>query len=161
MPHVLRAPCMDWPDAPWELVFEALTEVRHLSRWWGPEGFTTTTRSFEFRVGGGQERPPTDGRSSVVYGSEGESFEPRQRFTGSLDGWACIGTRGALKLSRSRCRTAISRSVPRRLRLFNLGVGSPTRACHEVNPDPWKLPQLLGDTGDHEQRFSSIGIQID
>jgi uncharacterized protein YndB with AHSA1/START domain len=35
-----------------ELVFEAFTEVRHLSRWWGPEGFTTTTQSFEFRVGG-------------------------------------------------------------------------------------------------------------
>jgi uncharacterized protein YndB with AHSA1/START domain len=35
-----------------ELVFEAFTEVRHLSRWWGPEGFTTATRSFEFRVGG-------------------------------------------------------------------------------------------------------------
>jgi uncharacterized protein YndB with AHSA1/START domain len=35
-----------------ELVFEAFTEVRHLSRWWGPEGFTTTTRAFEFRVGG-------------------------------------------------------------------------------------------------------------
>src|SRR5438477_11963859 len=39
-------------DAPRELVFEAFTEVRHLSRWWGPEGFTTTTRSFEFRAGG-------------------------------------------------------------------------------------------------------------
>ena len=39
-------------DAPRELVFEAFTEVRHLSQWWGPEGFTTTTRSFEFRVGG-------------------------------------------------------------------------------------------------------------
>jgi uncharacterized protein YndB with AHSA1/START domain len=39
-------------DAPRELVFEAFTEVRHLSRWWGPEGFTTTTESFEFRVGG-------------------------------------------------------------------------------------------------------------
>jgi uncharacterized protein YndB with AHSA1/START domain len=39
-------------SAPPELVFEAFTEVRHLSRWWGPEGFTTTTRSFEFRVGG-------------------------------------------------------------------------------------------------------------
>jgi uncharacterized protein YndB with AHSA1/START domain len=34
------------------LVFEAFTEVRHLSQWWGPEGFTTTTRSFEFREGG-------------------------------------------------------------------------------------------------------------
>ena len=39
-------------DATPELVFEAFTEVRHLSRWWGPEGFTTTTRAFEFRVGG-------------------------------------------------------------------------------------------------------------
>jgi uncharacterized protein YndB with AHSA1/START domain len=39
-------------DAPRELVFEAFTEVRHLSRWWGPEGFSTTTRSLDFRVGG-------------------------------------------------------------------------------------------------------------
>jgi uncharacterized protein YndB with AHSA1/START domain len=39
-------------DAPRELVFEAFTEVRHLSQWWGPDGFTTTTRAFEFRAGG-------------------------------------------------------------------------------------------------------------
>ncbi len=39
-------------DAPRGLVFETFTDVRHLSRWWGPDGFTTTTRSFEFRVGG-------------------------------------------------------------------------------------------------------------
>src|SRR3954462_6726042 len=39
-------------DAPRELVFEAFTEVRHLSHWWGPEGFTTTTRAFDFRVDG-------------------------------------------------------------------------------------------------------------
>ncbi|ASW56109.1 SRPBCC family protein [Plantactinospora sp. KBS50] len=39
-------------EAPRELVFEAFTEVRHLSRWWGPDGFSTTTRSFEFRAGG-------------------------------------------------------------------------------------------------------------
>jgi uncharacterized protein YndB with AHSA1/START domain len=39
-------------DAPRELVFEAFTEVRHLSRWWGPDGFITTTRAFAFRVGG-------------------------------------------------------------------------------------------------------------
>jgi uncharacterized protein YndB with AHSA1/START domain len=29
-------------------VFEAFTEVRHLSQWWGPTGFTTTTTTFEF-----------------------------------------------------------------------------------------------------------------
>ncbi|MBB2925280.1 SRPBCC family protein [Cellulomonas cellasea] len=39
-------------DAPRERVFEAFTEVRHLTQWWGPDGFTTTTRGFEFRVGG-------------------------------------------------------------------------------------------------------------
>ena len=39
-------------DAPPALVFEAFTDVRHLSRWFGPDGFTTTTKSFDFRVGG-------------------------------------------------------------------------------------------------------------
>jgi len=39
-------------EAPRKLVFEAFSQVRHLSRWWGPEGFSTTTRVFEFRVGG-------------------------------------------------------------------------------------------------------------
>src|ERR1051325_2029523 len=38
--------------APRGVGFEAFTAVRRLSRWWGPEGFTTTTRAFEFRVGG-------------------------------------------------------------------------------------------------------------
>jgi uncharacterized protein YndB with AHSA1/START domain len=39
-------------EGPRDVVFEAFTEVRHLSRWWGPEGFTTTTRTFEFSEGG-------------------------------------------------------------------------------------------------------------
>jgi uncharacterized protein YndB with AHSA1/START domain len=39
-------------NGPRRLVFEAYTELRHLSRWWGPDGFTITTRSFEFSPGG-------------------------------------------------------------------------------------------------------------
>jgi uncharacterized protein YndB with AHSA1/START domain len=39
-------------DGPQRLVFEACSQVRHLARWYGPNGFTTTTRSFDFRVGG-------------------------------------------------------------------------------------------------------------
>ena len=54
-------------DAPRELVFEAFTEVRHLSRWWGPEGFTTTTRSFEFRVGGEWD--------FVMHGPDGTDYQ--------------------------------------------------------------------------------------
>jgi uncharacterized protein YndB with AHSA1/START domain len=29
--------------------------VRHLSRWWGPDGFSTSTSAFEFREGGAWE----------------------------------------------------------------------------------------------------------
>ena len=54
-------------DAPRELVFEAFTEVRHLSQWWGPEGFTTTTRSFEFRVGGEWD--------FVMHGPDGTDYK--------------------------------------------------------------------------------------
>jgi uncharacterized protein YndB with AHSA1/START domain len=52
--------------APRELVFEAFTEVRHLSQWWGPAGFTTTTRSFEFRVGGAWD--------FVMHGPDGTDY---------------------------------------------------------------------------------------
>lgn len=54
-------------DAPRELVFEAFTEVRHLSQWWGPEGFTTTTRAFEFRVGGEWD--------FVMHGPDGTDYQ--------------------------------------------------------------------------------------
>ncbi|HEY2261917.1 MAG TPA: SRPBCC family protein [Streptosporangiaceae bacterium] len=53
--------------APRELVFEAFTRVRHLSRWWGPEGFTTTTRSFEFRAGGTWD--------FVMHGPDGTDYQ--------------------------------------------------------------------------------------
>ena len=39
-------------EGPRDAVFEAFTEVQHLSPWWGPDGFTTTTHTFEFSEGG-------------------------------------------------------------------------------------------------------------
>jgi uncharacterized protein YndB with AHSA1/START domain len=54
-------------DAPRELVFEAFTEVRHLSQWWGPEGFTTTTRSFELGIGGVWD--------FVMHGPDGTDYD--------------------------------------------------------------------------------------
>jgi uncharacterized protein YndB with AHSA1/START domain len=39
-------------EAPRSLVFEAHSEVRHLSQWFGPTGFSTTTHAFDFRTGG-------------------------------------------------------------------------------------------------------------
>ena len=39
-------------DAPRELVFSAWTKEEHLSKWFGPKGFTTKTRECDVRVGG-------------------------------------------------------------------------------------------------------------
>jgi len=38
--------------APPELVWKAWTEVEHVGRWWGPDGFTTTTREMNVQPGG-------------------------------------------------------------------------------------------------------------
>jgi uncharacterized protein YndB with AHSA1/START domain len=54
-------------DAPRERVFEAFTEERHLSRWWGPDGFTITSRSFEFRVGAAWD--------FVMHGPDGTDYQ--------------------------------------------------------------------------------------
>lgn len=54
-------------DAPRELVFEAFSAVRHLSQWCGPDGFTTTTRAFEFRTGGAWD--------FVMHGPDGTDYQ--------------------------------------------------------------------------------------
>jgi uncharacterized protein YndB with AHSA1/START domain len=39
-------------DAPRTLVFDAWTDAKHVGRWWGPKGFTTTTHAIDVRPGG-------------------------------------------------------------------------------------------------------------
>lgn len=54
-------------DAPRELVWKAWTELEHLSQWWGPQGFTTTTHSREFQPGGAWRY--------VMHGPDGHNYE--------------------------------------------------------------------------------------
>ena len=39
-------------NAPRELVWKVFTEPVHVVQWWGPDGFTNTTKSMDTRVGG-------------------------------------------------------------------------------------------------------------
>ncbi len=41
-----------WIDASPEQIFAAIADPARLSRWWGPDGFTSTIEVFEFRRGG-------------------------------------------------------------------------------------------------------------
>lgn len=39
-------------DAPAKLVWEVWTDLKHVAKWWGPRGFTITTKSKDLRPGG-------------------------------------------------------------------------------------------------------------
>lgn len=54
-------------DAPRELVFRAWTDPAHLAEWWGPDGFSLTTRRHAARTGG-------DWRF-VMHGPDGRDYE--------------------------------------------------------------------------------------
>jgi len=54
-------------DAPRALVFKAWTDEKYLARWWGPNGFTTTTHAMDFRVGGTWR--------FVMHGPDGRDFQ--------------------------------------------------------------------------------------
>ena len=59
-------------DAPRDLVFAAWTDPKHLAQWWGPNGFTTTTHSFDFRPGGMWR--------FVMHGPDGRDYQNRITF---------------------------------------------------------------------------------
>jgi uncharacterized protein YndB with AHSA1/START domain len=56
-------------DAPRDLVFAAWTDPKHLAQWWGPDGFTTTTSSFDMRAGGIWR--------FVMHGPDGRDYQNR------------------------------------------------------------------------------------
>lgn len=58
--------------APRELVWEAWTNAEHVVHWWGPRGFTNTTKRHEFRVGGYWEH--------TMHGPDGTNYPNKARF---------------------------------------------------------------------------------
>jgi uncharacterized protein YndB with AHSA1/START domain len=59
-------------DAPRALVFSAWTDSKHLAQWWGPNGFSISTSSFDFRPGGIWR--------FVMHGPDGRDYQNRVTF---------------------------------------------------------------------------------
>jgi uncharacterized protein YndB with AHSA1/START domain len=76
-------------DAPRELVFKMFTDPKHLARFWGPKGFTSTVREMDPRPGGTfrlEMRGP-DGAICPCEGVYREVVEPeRIVYFGEPDG---------------------------------------------------------------------------
>jgi uncharacterized protein YndB with AHSA1/START domain len=64
-------------DAPRELVFDAWTDPKHLTEWWGPHGFTNPRCEFDARPGG-VIRIDMRGPNGVVYPMTGTVTEIRR-----------------------------------------------------------------------------------
>jgi uncharacterized protein YndB with AHSA1/START domain len=59
-------------EAPRDLVWEVVTDPAHAALWFGPEGFSTTTHEFEFRVGGAWR--------FTMHGPDGTDYYNKQLF---------------------------------------------------------------------------------
>ncbi len=81
-------------DAPRDLVFAAFTDPKHLAQWWGPDGFTTTTSAFEFRVGGTWR--------FVMHGPDGRDYQNRVTYDEIVPGERIVYRQAAATTS-SRC----------------------------------------------------------
>lgn len=65
-------------DAPRELVFKAWTTPHHLGNWFGPHGFTTTTREFSLTPGGAWR--------FTMHGPDGTDYRNLIRFVEVVPG---------------------------------------------------------------------------
>lgn len=79
-----------WISAPRALVYRAFTDPLHLAKWWGPNGFTTSTYHHDVRVGG-EWRYHMHGPDGVDYPNKMVFSEvvPEQRLAyahGELEG---------------------------------------------------------------------------
>lgn len=59
-------------DAPRDLVWRAMSEPQHVVNWWGPRGFSTTTKRMDFRVGGVWEH--------TMHGPDGANYPNKSVF---------------------------------------------------------------------------------
>lgn len=59
--------------APVERAFRAFADPEALAMWWGPDGFTNTFHTFEFRVGGHWR--------FTMHGPDGHQYENEIEFT--------------------------------------------------------------------------------
>jgi PhnB protein len=59
-------------NAPIDLVWEVWTDPEHISKWWGPDGFTNTIHSMDLKVGGEW--------NLTMHGPDGTDFKNKSIF---------------------------------------------------------------------------------
>ena len=68
-------------DAPRQIVFDALTDPRHLSHWWGPRGTTLSVCTLDARPGGAWRMVVRDADGGENgFGGEVREVTPPERF---------------------------------------------------------------------------------
>ncbi|TGN19164.1 SRPBCC domain-containing protein [Leptospira idonii] len=60
-------------DIPIDLLFELWSSEEHLTQWWGPDGFTLTSKSMNFSNGGIWE--------FIMHGPDGHDYKNKIQFT--------------------------------------------------------------------------------
>jgi len=59
-------------DAPREMIWDAMTDPKHIVHWWGPTGFSTTIEQMDFRPGGTWKQ--------IMHGPDGTNYPGKSTF---------------------------------------------------------------------------------
>jgi uncharacterized protein YndB with AHSA1/START domain len=117
------------PAAP-EAVFAAFRDPARLARWWGPDGFTNTIHTFEFRAGGSWE--------FTMHGPDGHDYPNLSEFLEIVpDSMVRIRhiSQPRFELSVSLEATPAGTLVPPTSRIWIGSRGRSARVCKEAT-DP-------------------------
>jgi uncharacterized protein YndB with AHSA1/START domain len=90
-------------NAPRELVWQAMTDPRHVVRWWGPRGFTTKIEHMDVRPGGTWEHTMR-GPDGTEYPNKSlfqEVVKPERIVYSHGTGWA-VRARASSRPGRSK-----------------------------------------------------------
>ncbi|WP_037309933.1 SRPBCC family protein [Amycolatopsis orientalis] len=80
-------------DAPRELAFRVWTDPDHLAKWWGPDGFSTTSCTVNLTEGGRWRTCMSDGETELWASGVYHEIVPPERLVFSF-AWEEEGARG-------------------------------------------------------------------
>ena len=80
-------------DAPRELAFRVWTDPDHLAKWWGPDGFSTTSCTVNLTEGGRWRTCMSDGETELWASGVYHEIIPPERLVFSF-AWEEEGARG-------------------------------------------------------------------
>jgi uncharacterized protein YndB with AHSA1/START domain len=142
-------------DAPPELVWKVWTDPRHIGRWWGPRGFTTTTYRMDVRPGGAWR--------FVMHGPDGVDYENNITFLEVVEPQRLVYEHGGGgEVEPVSFRVTVTLEPEGTRTRLNMRMVFPTKEARDFTADKYGAVEGLHQTlGRLEEKLGAIAAGSD